>query len=173
MTIRIAIVVLGLWVGIQGCGYQTFHTAQAPARWIMIPVFQNETFEPAMESILTHRVKQVFIRRGGFRITQDPAQAQLILEGRVTQFDLTPVSLDRRLQAAEYRLSITVQVRVLSAPDHSLLLSLGTIRGHAEYGVLADPAVTRSAEDLAIVEAAQNIGEEIWIRTSRLGLTIP
>ena len=156
-----------LWIGLlwtlSGCGYHPALRAQASADSILIPVFQNQTFEPALEGKLTRRVKQEFLSRGGFRITQDPGQARYILEGKVTGFGLSPISFNQLFQVAEYRVRISAKMKVLSAADRKPLWSSASIQGSSEYVVDPDPGISRSAQDLAINEALEHIAEEIWI----------
>ncbi|MGH7274813.1 MAG: hypothetical protein ACREIQ_10190, partial [Nitrospiria bacterium] len=54
------------------------------------------------------------------------------------------------------------------AQDRKLLWQQGGIQATAEFSVSPDPGVSRSAQDLAIDEAAKRIAEEIWIGVSRL-----
>jgi len=69
---------------------------------------------------------------------------------------------------AEYRVRITMNVKVLHAQDRKPLWQQGGIQATAEYVVSSDPDVSRSAEDLAIDEAAKRMAEEIWTGVSRL-----
>jgi len=169
---RTLLIAVGLLLLINGCGYlpatPSASRAGAPVQRIVIPVFLNDTFEPALEGKLTRMVKQEFLTRPGYRIIQDPAQAHLILEGKITAFSLTPLSFNQSFQVAEYRVSITTDVNVLQAQDRKLLWQQGGIQATAEFLVSPDPGVSRSAQDLAIDEAAKRIAEEIWTGVSRL-----
>ena len=113
-------------------------------------------------------VKQEFLTRPGYRIIQDPSQAHFILEGRITTFSLTPLSFNQKFQVAEYRVSITADVKVLQAQDRQPLWQHGSIQAFAEFVVGPDPGINRSAQDLAIDEAAKRIAEEIWVGVSRV-----
>ncbi|MGH7274039.1 MAG: LPS assembly lipoprotein LptE, partial [Nitrospiria bacterium] len=169
---RTLLIAVGLLLLINGCGYlpatPSVSRAGAPVQRIVIPVFVNDTFEPALEGKVTRMVKQEFLTRPGYRVIQDPSQAHLILEGRITTFSLTPLSFNQDFQVAEYRVRITMNVKVLHAQDRKPLWQQGGIKATAEYVVSPDPDVSRSAEDLAIDEAAKRMAEEIWIGVSRL-----
>jgi hypothetical protein len=174
MGLRVAIGLSLLFI-MHGCGY---HPATLPAsggaaspQWIVIPVFLNDTFEPALEGKVTRMVKQEFLTHGDFRIAQDPTQARLILEGRITSFGLTPLSFNPQYRVQEYRVNISMEVKLLSAQSKKLLWQQGALEASAEFVVSPDTGVSRSAQDLAIDEASKRIAEEIWFKISRLNLT--
>jgi hypothetical protein len=171
MELRAAIG-FGLLVIIYGCGYlpATLPASggDASAERIMIPVFLNDTFEPALEGKVTRMVKQEFLAHGGFQVVQEPAQARLILEGRITSFGLTPLSFNPQYRVEEYRLRISMEVKLLGAQDRKLLWQHGGLEASAEFVVSPDPGISRSVQDLAIDEASKRIAEEIWLRVSRL-----
>jgi len=161
-----------VYISFGGCGYHpaTLSSSSAtgmPVYRIMIPVFFNDTFEAALEGKVTRMVKQEFLTHGGFQVVQNPVQAHLILEGRITSFGLTPLSFNPEYRAAEYRVSIATNVKVLEVQDKKLLWQNG-VEAAAEFVVSPDPGVSRSVQDLAIDEAAKRIAEEIWSRVSRV-----
>ncbi|GEM_PF-1675017 len=166
---------LGLLFIIYGCGYlpatPSASERETPAHRIVIPIFLNDTFEPALEGKVTRMVKQEFLTHGDFRLVQDPSQARLILEGRITSFGLTPLSFNAQNRVEEYRVSISIEVKLLGAQDKKLLWQQGGLEASAEFVVSPDPGVTRSVQDLAIDEASKRIAEEIWFKVSRLQLS--
>ena len=180
---RTLLVAVSLFLLIDGCGYLPAIPSSpgggAPVRRIVIPVFLNETFEPQLEGKLTRLVKQEFLSRPGYQITQERAQAHLILEGRITAFSLTPLSFNQEFQVAEYRVIITAHVKVLQAQDQKPLWQQGRVEASAEFVVsqdpkiCSDPGICRSLQDLAIDEAAKRIAEEIWIGVSQVTLEHP
>jgi hypothetical protein len=157
-----------------GCGYHpatlSSSTAGKSGYRILIPVFFNDTFEPSLEGKITHRVKQEFLSHGNFQVVQDSVQAQLILEGRITSFGLTPLSFNSEYRTSEYRVSIGANVKVLEAKARKSLWQNG-VDASAEFVVSEDPGISRSVQDLATDEAAKRIAEEIWIRVSQLRLS--
>ena len=174
---RTLLVAVSLFLFIDGCGYlpaiPSSPSGGAPVRRIVIPVFLNETFEPQLEGKLTRLVKQEFLSRPGYQITQERAQAHLILEGRITAFSLTPLSFNQEFQVSEYRVNITTHVKVLQAQDQKPLWQQGRVEASADFVVSSDPGVSRSAQDLATNEAAKRIAEEIWVGVSRVTLSDP
>ncbi len=145
---------------------------EAGAQRIVIPIFLNDTFEPALEGKITRMVKQEFLTHGDFRVVQDLSQAHLILEGRITSFGLAPLSFNPQYHVAEYRVNISTEVKLLGARDRKLLWQQSGLEATTEFVVSpADPGVSRSVQDLAIDEASKRIAEEIWFKVSRLKLS--
>jgi outer membrane lipopolysaccharide assembly protein LptE/RlpB len=163
-----------VYISLDGCGYHPAtlspSATKTPVYRIMIPVFFNDTFEPVLEGKVTRMVKQEFITHGGFRVVQNPAQAHLILEGRITSFGLTPLSFNQEYRVTEYRVSIAANVKVLEAQNKKLMWQNG-VEAAAEFVVSPDPGASRSAQDLATDEAAKRVAEEIWVGVSRLELS--
>lgn len=170
-----AAVGLGLLFIIHGCGYlpamPPASSPEAGAQRIVIPIFLNDTFEPALEGKITRMVKQEFLTHGDFRIVQDLSQAHLILEGRITSFGLAPLSFNPQYHVAEYRVNISTEVKLLGARDRKLLWQQSGLEATTEFVVSPDPGVSRSVQDLAIDEASKRIAEEIWFKVSRLKLS--
>jgi hypothetical protein len=175
MGLRAAIGLGLLFIMIDGCGYlpatPSVSEGGTPAQGIVIPVFLNDTFEPALEGKVTRMVKQEFLTHGGFRIVQDTSEARLILEGRITSFGLTPLSFNPQNRVGEYRVSISMEVKLLAARDKKLLWQQEGLETSAEFVVSPDPGISRSVQDLAIDEASKRIAEEIWFKVSRLNLS--
>jgi hypothetical protein len=155
---------LSLLILIQSCALSPVSPSRESARWIVIPVFANDTFESGLGGKVTRMVKQEFLSQRGFQITQDPSQAELLLEGRITSFGQAPLSFDKNFQVAEYRVSIIAEVRILKTKDQKLVWQQKGVRADAEYGVNPDPGLSRSAQDLAINEAANRLAERFGSR---------
>jgi hypothetical protein len=174
MGLRAAVGLCLLFI-IHGCGYlpamPPASGGEAAAQRIVIPIFLNDTFEPALEGKITRMVKQEFLAHGGFRIVQDLSQAHLILEGRITSFGLAPLSFNPQYHVAEYRVNISTEVKLLGARDRKLLWQQSGLEATTEFVVSPDPGVSRSVQDLAIDEASKRIAEEIWFKVSRLKLS--
>ena len=142
-----------VYISLYGCGYHpatlSSSSTGASVYRIMIPVFFNDTFEPALEGKVTRMVKQEFLMHEGFQVVQNPVQAHLILEGRITSFGLTPLSFNPEYRAAEYRVSLATNVKIVEAQNKKLLWQNG-VEAAAEFVVSPDPGVSRSVQDLAI-----------------------
>jgi outer membrane lipopolysaccharide assembly protein LptE/RlpB len=147
-----------------GCGYHLAGRNHLPSdiRTIAVPVFYNETFEPALEDAVTSAVKQEFLTNSRLMVVNDPEQADLILKGTVVSFGLDPLSFDRTKSVVlEYRVRIRVAVSVLDHRTQKTLWTDSGMESSAEYRVNPDTAANRVAQDLAVAEASKQFSENV------------
>jgi outer membrane lipopolysaccharide assembly protein LptE/RlpB len=108
------------WVSVlalAGCGYHLVGTSSAlppEVRRIHIPVFANATHQPELEQRLTDTVGREFANRGHFQLTAEPADADAVLRGEITQFATVPMTLDEQGRATEYQVGITLKAALVS-----------------------------------------------------------
>lgn len=79
----------------QGCGYKFGETKSNWARsgrTLAIPVFSNDSHEPAAETIFTSAARQTFAEAGGFKLA---SEGDFILKGRILSID-RPASVHRQ-----------------------------------------------------------------------------
>ncbi len=153
---------------IVGCQSMPDPSSETSAPAIMIPVFDNDSFEPGAEGKLTRAVREEFLTRPGYRIARHRGQAGAVLEGRILSISLEPLSFDRSHRVAEYRVTVSGEFRLVSPADQVILWKNDGLTGSAEYPVNPDPAVSRSAQDLAISEALKRLAEEIWVEIDQI-----
>ncbi len=147
-----------------GCGYHQAGGNRLPSdiRTIAVPVFYNETFEPALEDAVTSAVKQEFLTNSRLTVVNDPEQADLVLKGTVISFGLDPLSFDRTKSVVlEYRVRIRVAVTVQDRRSQKVLWKDEAMQSAAEYTVNPDTAANRVAQDLAVAEASKQFAENV------------
>lgn len=147
-----------------GCGYHMSGAVRLSSdiRTIAVPVFYNDTFEPALENAVTSAVKQEFLTNGRLEVVNDPDQADLILKGTVTSFGLTPLSFDRdKSVVLEYRIRIRAAIRLENPRTKKILWQNSGIEATAEYLVNPDTAANRVAQDHAVAEASKQFAENV------------
>jgi outer membrane lipopolysaccharide assembly protein LptE/RlpB len=147
-----------------GCGYHLAGSNRLPSdiRTIAVPVFYNETFEPALENAVTSAVKQEFLTNSRLAVVNDPEQADLVLKGTVVSFGLTPVSFDRTTSVVlEYRIRIRASVTVENRRTQKVLWKDPAMESAAEYRVDPDTAKNRVAQDHAVAEAGKLFAENV------------
>ena len=109
------------WLGslllLAGCGYHlvgTSSTLPPEVRRVYIPVFVNATNQPELELRLTDTVSREFANRAQFQLTADPADADAVLKGEITQFATVPMTLDAEGRATEYQVGFTLKATLQS-----------------------------------------------------------
>jgi outer membrane lipopolysaccharide assembly protein LptE/RlpB len=98
------------------CGYRlSGHGNNLPpaARTIAIPGFKNQTAQPQADQFITIAVREEFIRRSKLRLVEAQADADLVLEGKITAFKTTPVSYSEAGAANMYEVRLTMDVRLI------------------------------------------------------------
>jgi len=147
-----------------GCGYHLSGSNRLPSdvRTIAVPVFYNETFEPALENTVTAAVKQAFLTNSRLAVVNDPEEADLVLKGKVVSFGLTPLAFDRtRSVVLEYRVRIRVEVALEDRRAQKVLWKEPGMEASAEYVVNPDTAANRVAQDHAIAEAGLQFADNV------------
>src|SRR5438093_12916987 len=80
------------------CGYRLSGRSRflpPDLRRLAIPVFQNETRRADIEQRITENLLDEFIKRGGYATQPQREGADAILEGTVTGYSSSPVTLSR------------------------------------------------------------------------------
>jgi outer membrane lipopolysaccharide assembly protein LptE/RlpB len=153
--------VLGLLVLLAGgCGYSLRGTLPAHIQTIAIPVFQNKTTEPGIETIVTRAVVEAFSTSGRLRVVR-PEQADAILEGEVIDYDVQSIAFDPRSQARLYRLVVTMNLRLRDLVQNRLVFDQRAFRERADFRASEAVSETIVREDLGVRKAAQDIARSV------------
>ena len=100
---------------VEGCGYRLFGTERSlppHLKTMVIPLFGNSTPEPEIQRDLTSAVRESFINDGRLKIVNEN-NANLLLKGVLFQYELRPISFDRRDIAVEYWVILGVDIEVV------------------------------------------------------------
>lgn len=113
MTSKLFLSAIG--IGLTGCVY-SFRSGALPSqvRTVNVTPFTNEAtlVVPTLVQTLTEAVRQKFITQSSLVLSS--GKADLTLYGRIIDFKVAPVAIQGTQQAAQNRLSITVEVRCMS-----------------------------------------------------------
>ena len=104
--------VLALVFTVNGCGIYNF-TGAGPidAETFQVNYFQNnaDIVEPGVERTFTLRLQELIQNQTNLSLTN--SGGDLVYEGEITQFRITPMTATADQRAAQNRLSITINVR--------------------------------------------------------------
>ncbi len=95
-----------------GCGVYNFTgTGKIDAKTFQVNYFQNnsELVQPGIERTFTNRLQDLIQNQTNLSLTN--SGADLVYEGEITDFRITPMTATADQRAAQNRLTITVQVR--------------------------------------------------------------
>ena len=106
------------------CGYRlSGHARNLPpgAGSIAIPAFKNQTSRPEAEQFVTFAVRDEFVRRSRLRLIEAQREADLLLEGAITGFTVTPTSYSAEGVANLYSVRLVLEVRLVDMKSGEIL----------------------------------------------------
>jgi outer membrane lipopolysaccharide assembly protein LptE/RlpB len=92
------------------CGYHFSGTGDIVpegTRLVAIPVFINGTSEPYVDVEVTRAMVQEFMTDGRLKVVS-PEEAELVLRGKVTKYEVQPLSFTAFAHVQQYKVSMTV-----------------------------------------------------------------
>lgn len=97
---------------VNGCSIYNFTgTGKIDAKTFQVNYFQNnaELIEPGIERTFTLRLQDLIQNQTNLNLTN--SNGDLVYEGEITRYSITPMTATADIRAAQNRLSITVNVR--------------------------------------------------------------
>lgn len=111
-TFKILIVIITLGT-LSSCGYYSLTGANVSpdVKTFQVNYFQNnaEVVEPGIERTFTRRLQDLIQNQTNLSLTN--TDGDLVYEGEITQFRVTPMTATANQRAAQNRLTITINVR--------------------------------------------------------------
>jgi subtilase family serine protease len=108
--------IIGILFTFSGCGIYSFTGANVDPsiKTFQVNYFQNnaEVVEPGIELTFTRRLQDLIQNQTNLSLTN--ANGDLLYEGEITQFRITPMTATANQLAAQNRLTITVNVRFVN-----------------------------------------------------------
>jgi hypothetical protein len=130
-----------------GCGYHFSGAGPGPQPGLdrlAVPMFENLTGQPGLEAMFTTALRREFNARSSMKLVPSD-EAQMILQGRITQLTTVDVAHRTADQTIESQLTVTLDVRCVSVADGSTLWRDPNMSYFQEYFQSQDPNV--SSED--------------------------
>lgn len=122
---------------------------------ISIPFLKNQVQKPDVETIFTTALVDEFVKSGIVKVVEEDAEA--VLNGAITGYDLTPVSFNRNDVIQEYRLTIKLEISLVRKSDGEVLWEDKNISDYEDFNVTsADITATKTAEIDAIKKMAKD-----------------
>ena len=117
-----------------GCGYHRPGQGESLGTigTLRVAMFANHTYEPFLENVMTNAVTQRFLRTRRWRLVEDPAAADAVFSGTVTDFHSDPISFDANDKILEYRAQLTVAGELRQEKDGRVLWK-GELTWNEEY----------------------------------------
>jgi len=153
-------IVLCVCIAVSGCGY-TYATSRLADDYstIAVPAFKNKSFEPDIQILVTNLLIRELQADGRLRVVDDPASADLILTGNVTDFEAQAISLNTSDNIGQYKITILASASLEEAQTGKTLWEENSLRGNDFYETQGG----RTREE-GLEEASENLVETIIFR---------
>ncbi len=150
------------------CGYTLSRNGSpaGPAKGaykVFVPMFTNDAYEPEVEKELTTAFKDEIAQDGRWVLT-DAGDADLALSGRVTLFQLLPLSYDSQERVLEYRVLIMAEVKLTDLKTNKVLWKDPAMQAFADYRVTEDITKSKIMKGEAVKKASKYFAEEFIIK---------
>lgn len=177
------------WIGLvlltglaAGCGYSTHSTLDPQYQTIAVEPFQNQSREFDLQSPLTNAVRRKFLTDGRLRVV-DPSQADLILSGVITGYQLKGLTYDKNDEVTQFLCAIVAAVRLMDAKSGKIVWqepvmagetsfytraagqSSDRLRGNAETYLPSVRSFATEEENRGASEALEQLASDIFFRT--------
>jgi outer membrane lipopolysaccharide assembly protein LptE/RlpB len=143
-----------------GCGYSFHGTLPNHVKTIAVPIFINRTQQPAVEGVITRAIVDAFATNGRLRVVRTE-DADSILEGEVLQYNVNAIAVDPSLNVQQYRLGVTLNLRMRDVRLNRLLFEQANFSEQADFLVAGSVAQTLSIEAGALQQAATQIARSV------------
>ena len=160
-----AIIALIVAIVLTGCGYTTSALRGERMQKIYVATFLNKTYEQGLDRLVTDRIIDEFIFRGGVKVVEED-RAEIELKGVIKEYILKPLSYNRENQAEEYRLRITVDISLKDCETKKVIWEARDLSGEWTFLLSGPLAVSEEeAKEKAIeylVREAVQRSLEMW-----------
>jgi hypothetical protein len=160
---RFAAILLLLLAAGSGCGYSLvgYSAGFDDIRTVAIVTFENDSFVPGVEYVVSDALRREFLRRGAVRVVSDPAAADLVLGGAVDKVTSKGRSFSSIVFSLEYELLLELDVEARRADGQEIAIGKAALRGFEYYLASADVEATRKNRDEALRRVATVLAERI------------
>ena len=147
---------------IAGCGYSVGMGGNLPShiKTVAVPIFVNSTQQPAVEGVITAAVINAFVTSGRLKVVS-VREADSILEGTITGYNLYSIAFNSQINVTEYRLRVRVSILFRDVRQNTTLYKQDGLEQWADFRVQGQVSDTLAREDQAARHAAVEIGRRI------------
>jgi len=148
-----------------GCGYHVAGRGDLlpkSVKTIAVPAFHNATTRQTLARMLTADVTREFNSRTRYRIVDDPNQADAVLNGTLSNFDVNPIIFDPASgRATTVHVRATVQLTLTDRATGKTLFSRPNLQWDERYQVSVSPQAYFDESGTAIIRVSQAIARTI------------
>lgn len=147
------------------CGYNLVgrgNILDPSIRTINVPTLVNRTTRVEVEQQLTQELSSELVSRGRLRLVSDPKEADAVLRGVISTFNLTPVGFEEG-RATQYQISITASIELVDrrGEEERVVWNNDQYRFVENYTVAPDTTDAFDQESRAIQEIAVRFSQSL------------
>ncbi len=145
------------------CGYHLVgHGGRFPAGVdrVAVPIFENATKDKQIARRLTNHFIRELMATGKVKVVSS-SEAQAELRGRVTRYEIDPISFDVDRKTTENRLLVATDVDLFLKGESEPIFSEKGVTRYAEYPVSENLAELQREEELAVVDVSRELSQKI------------
>lgn len=125
---------------------------------LAIPIFENASSEPLIETALTEALREKFINDGRLRVVTEE-KADLVLKGKITAYGIRTLAFDASDRAMEARVIVDVKVDVVKRRGDGKPVSF-ELQGRSEYIVSERLSQLEKAKEAAERRAFKELADK-------------
>jgi hypothetical protein len=159
----LAVTLLALLAASPGCGYSLvgYEAGFGDIRTVAIRTPANDTFVPGVEYVVADALRREFLRRGAVRVIDDPAAADLILDGSVRGVRTSGRSFSSVVFTLEYELVLALDLEARRADGTPFPIANRSLEEAEFFLASADVEAMRKNRDEAIRRMAGVLAQRV------------
>ena len=145
------------------CGYHLVgHGGRFPAGvdLVAVPIFENVTKDKVIARRLTNHFIRELMATGKVKVVS-PAEAKAEVRGKVTRYEVEPISFDVNRKATENRLLVAADVELFLKGEEAPVFSEEGVTRYAEYPVSETLSELQKEEERAVEDVSQELCQKI------------
>jgi len=145
-----------------GCGYSAGRASPAfrhDVASVAIPIFENISSEPLIETVLTEAIREKFINDGRLRVVPEE-EADLVLRGVIKGYGIRTLAFDASDRAAESRVIVDVRVDVIDRRGSRKTVSFD-LQARSEFTVSEALSQMEKAKEAAELSAFKELADRL------------
>ena len=147
---------------LSSCGYHLAgygSTLPPHIRAISIPVFKNSSSEPNIQRDATDAIRRAFISDGRLKVA-DTRKADLVMRGKLTNYQLRGVSFSSEDSAEEYIVRLGIEVEVYDRIKKRIIFSQ-KFTTQWDYRSTSSVVDSESEKQTALKEAYDDLADRL------------
>ena len=145
------------------CGYSLVDYQNPPEGLASVSIltFSNDSYEPGIELVFADALRKEFLRRGAISVVNDPAEADLILSGKIDRIKTRSRTFTSVALVLEFEITLDIDVFATLRDGSMIPVEPFAMRETERYLASADIEASRKNRE----EALRKLSAVLAVRT--------